>query len=397
MKPLTVTIKAFPAKNGESLLISYGQERKKHFLIDCGYASTYSDYIKNDLIEISKNGECLERLIISHIDSDHIAGAIMLLSDLAESGILIKEVWHNSFRHLPDQLNTNQAEKQNQQTNLDKVIRRGSYNTVAGNGEQPISAFQGTTLGALILKNNLSWNSDFSNNAVSVATRLINIDDDSALYLLSPDHHKLLALNKVYRSELSRYGINYTEREQCYDDAFEMLMSWEKSDRLKGEQPISLQKANIRSLLAKTPVEDTTSTNGSSIAFILEAGERKILLLSDAHPGLILESLLAYQPDGIILFDLIKVAHHGSFRNINLPLLDKVDAAKYLFCTNGDRHGHPDRETVAHIVGRKTKFTRHLYFNYRTIQSKYFDREDWMNEFNYTVNYIDTEPYMISL
>jgi hypothetical protein len=38
----SITISVFPALNGDSLLISYGTNEKKHLLIDCGYVTTYN-------------------------------------------------------------------------------------------------------------------------------------------------------------------------------------------------------------------------------------------------------------------------------------------------------------------------------------------------------------------
>jgi hypothetical protein len=58
----------------------------------------------------------------------------------------------------------------------------------------------------------------------------------------------------------------------------------------------------MEELLSLAPVEDKTPTNGSSIAFILKIKEKKLLFLADSHPGLILKSLLEYQPEDVINF-----------------------------------------------------------------------------------------------
>lgn len=89
-----VKVTMFPASKGDSFLISFGP---KHILVDCGYASTYRGFIKSALTEIHNRAERIERLIITHIDSDHIAGAIELLS---ENVVEIEQIWHNSYRHL---------------------------------------------------------------------------------------------------------------------------------------------------------------------------------------------------------------------------------------------------------------------------------------------------------
>lgn len=393
----TITLFVFPALNGDSLLISYGANKRKHILIDCGYVATYNTYIKNELVGIANKGECLEKLIITHIDSDHIWGAIPFLKDNQERFIEIKEVWHNTFRHLLDGSEKEEKISNKDEKIIEKILSRGYFDNESKKGEKEISAKQGTTLGALLLKGEYSWNNDFNKKAVSLENRqTINIDLESQIFLLSPNKEKLDNLKTLWDSELIRYDLKYSkESGKLYDDAFEMLLTWIKESKAKGIQVISSNKMQIEELLASVPDEDRTPTNGSSIAFILKIKEKKMLFLADSHPGLILNSLLEYQPEGIINFDCIKVSHHGSFNNININLLEKIDSEVYIFSTNGNKHNHPDKETIAHIVGRKSEFERKLFFNYKTLNSEYFNKEDWMKTYNYSIHYLNQDNYKI--
>ena len=388
---MIITIKCYPAKNGDCFLISLGEteEKKKHLLIDCGYVDTFQRYLKNDLIQIGESEGTLEKLILTHIDADHIQGVIRLLKDNnAEKFIAIKEVWHNTYRHLSKQERT-----------LQQIIRRGYPQTESKQGEQGISAEQGTTVGALLLQGKYSWNSDFNNQAVCIEQKSkVELNPNANIYLLSPDKQKLEKLKKLWSDELKRYDANFNSgNSQLYDDAFEMLLSWEKEKTKVAPTQISTTKETLEELL-KTPFdEDDTATNGSSIAFILQVQNKKLLFLADAHPGLIVHSLNEYQNEGAIIFDIIKASHHGSFGNISRELLSKIDSEMYLFSTNGQKNNHPDRETIAHIVTRKVSFHRKLYFNYITANSKYFQREDWMEEYNYSIHYLDQQPYTLTL
>jgi beta-lactamase superfamily II metal-dependent hydrolase len=395
----SIILNIFPALNGDSLLISYGANEKKHILIDCGYVTTYNTYIKKELVEIANKDEYLEKLIITHIDSDHIWGAIPFLKDNQKRFIVIKEVWHNTFRHL-----LNGSEKEQNSSNKDekivqKILSRGYFNNELKNGENQISAEQGTTLGALLLKGDYSWNNDFNKNAVCIENKqTVNIDLESQIILLSPNKEKLDNLKTLWESELTKYDLKYSKDEgKLYDDAFEMLLTWIKESQAKGTQPISSNKIQMEELLTSVPVEDKTPTNGSSIAFILKIKEKKILFLADSHPGLILKSLLEYQPEDVINFDCIKVSHHGSFNNVSLELLEKIDSEVYIFSTNGIRHNHPDKETIAHIVGRKSEFERKLFFNYKTLNSEFFNNQDWMKTYNYSIHYLHQDNYKINL
>jgi beta-lactamase superfamily II metal-dependent hydrolase len=397
---MSITIKCYPAKNGDCFLISFGktEEEEKHLLIDCGYVDTFQNYLKNDLIKIGKSEGGLEKLILTHIDADHIQGAIRFLRDNnSEKFISIKEVWHNTYRHLGEEKEGEIDVKQ--ERILRQIIRRGYPQNESKQGEQGISAEQGTAVGALLLQGKYSWNSDFNNQAICIERRSkIELNPDTNIYLLSPDKQKLEKLKNLWSNELKRYGANFNSgNSQLYDDAFEMLLSWDKEKAKVTPKQISATKEILEELL-KTPFdEDDTPTNGSSIAFILQVQNKKMLFLADAHPGLIVHSLNQYQKEGAIIFDLIKVSHHGSFGNINRELLNKIDSESYLISTNGQKHGHPDKETIAHIITRKADFHRKLYFNYITANSKYFDREDWKKKYNYSIHYLDQQPYTLTL
>jgi len=397
---MSITVKCYPAKNGDCFLISFGEneEEKKYFLIDCGYVDTFQKYLKNDLIQISKRGATLEKLILTHIDADHIQGAIRLLKDNNfEKFITINEVWHNTYRHFCEQKLGEICIKQ--ERILQQIIRRGYPQSERRQGEQIISAKQGTTVGALLLQGKYSWNSDFNNRAVCIEQKSqLALNPDANIFLLSPDKQKLEKLKNLWDDELKKYDTNFNSgNSELYDDAFEMLLSWEKEKPKLAPKQISATAETLEELLKSPLGEDKTATNGSSIAFILQVKNKKLLFLADAHPDLIVHSLKQYQNEGTIIFDLIKVSHHGSFGNISRELLNTIDSERYLFSTNGQKNNHPDKETMAHIITRKADFHRKLYFNYITINSQYFEKKDWMEEYNYSIHYVDQEPYNVKL
>lgn len=398
---LQTIINIYPAKSGDCFLITLRgvSEKQKHLLIDCGFGDTVNNYLKADLIKISNAGEGIEKLILTHIDADHIQGAIKLLKDNnSKKFVEIKEIWHNTFRHLFEKNATNLDKKSEKL--LKQLIQRGYPKGENKQSDQKISAEQGTAVGALILQGNYPWNNDFDGHAVCIENkRKIRLDTDSNIYILSPDKQKLEKLKDLWKDELKKYGINYNyDDSQLYDDAFEMLLTWEEAKpSIVPKQISSTRDEPIKELIKRPFDKDTTGTNGSSIAFVLQIQNKRLLFLADAHPELIVKSLKSYQHDGPIVFDIIKVSHHGSFSNINRELLNKIDSERYLFSTSGGRHNHPDKETIAHIVSRKAEFHRKLYFNYITDSSKYFDREDWMKEYNYSIHYLSKTSYMLIL
>ena len=133
--------------------------------------------------------------------------------------------------------------------------------------------------------------------------------------------------------------------------------------------------------------EDTAPANGSSISFILEYENKKLLFLADSHPSVIQKSLhLHYENDDFpIFFDMIKLSHHGSNGNTSPELLELIDSDKYIFSTNGKPFQHPDIETIARIVNRKAKKTRELFFNYPLEIVKHLRNNVLMERYNFKI------------
>lgn|GEM_PF-7117431 len=71
-----------PALGGDCTLLEF--DNRECILIDCGYKSTYNQELKSLLLELNKRDYKIKLFIVSHIDADHIQGAIELLKDNGE-------------------------------------------------------------------------------------------------------------------------------------------------------------------------------------------------------------------------------------------------------------------------------------------------------------------------
>lgn len=112
---------------------------------------------------------------------------------------------------------------------------------------------------------------------------------------------------------------------------------------------------------------DTSHVNASSIVLLLTDGKRKILLPGDSTPAVLSKALDDYRQNDIIDFDLIKLPHHGSYKNITKELLSKFRCADYVISTDGRTYMHPNKKMLLKIFkwgeskeGIKWKF----HFNY---------------------------------
>lgn len=59
---------------------------------------------------------------------------------------------------------------------------------------------------------------------------------------------------------------------------------------------------------------------------------------------------------------MVKLSHHGSKKNFSPRLLELIKAHVFIFSSNGDYYGHPDKEVFAQIID---KTRAQVYFNYR--------------------------------
>ena len=78
-------IEMFPAENGDAFLVRL--DNGENILIDMGYNETYSKFIKNRLIDLKNENQCIDLLIITHIDEDHIVGAIEFFKENGQADI----------------------------------------------------------------------------------------------------------------------------------------------------------------------------------------------------------------------------------------------------------------------------------------------------------------------
>lgn len=379
-----MTLTIYPANNGDALLL---EVEDTIILIDGGYVDTYKNYIKPKLIQLANEKKIISHLIVTHIDNDHISGIIKFIEENKKDSIIgINNIWHNSLRHI-DFIDDNLIFKGKP---LSGLIINYSIKEEKKTIEKNISAVQGSTLASLIHKYQHSWNSEFNQNAISIDNQLeVKISEDIYMKILSPNNDKLRDLKKYWKKELFKKGFSsHSDLSDFNEDAFEYILSLEKERRRLQKKNVSSSTSfNIEEFLNEPFIEDDTVTNGSSISFIIEFKNTKLLFLADSHPTVTINSLKKHykQEEFPLQFDLVKVSHHGSKNNTSVELLKYIDSNKFVFSTNGLIHNHPDNETIARIVCRKTKFTRNLYFNYKLDSIECFKNKNFETKYNYKI------------
>jgi beta-lactamase superfamily II metal-dependent hydrolase len=327
-------IEILPAAHGDAIWIEYGDPRKpRRIVIDGGPASSYEAGLHQRLLLLPPQDRRIDLLVVTHIDTDHIDGAIILLRAAEELGISFGEIWFNGW----EQLN-----KQKEQAE----------------GLKPL---QGEFLGALLEfpRYREHWNTRSHGLPIKVPDDgkppTWDLPDDAKATILSPDTRQINRLRARWVAAL---------REFSPGDREEALRRLAARREYRPPSPIPV-------FGAPSVGDDHSVANGSSIAFLLEHDGASCLLAGDAHPRVLAASLkhlvAGRNPShgDRLRLDAFKLSHHGSMGNVNEDLLSLVECPRWIVSTNGAVYGHPNRET-AKLVAQSCRDAPEFLCNYES-------------------------------
>ncbi|MDU6925954.1 hypothetical protein [Franconibacter helveticus] len=304
---------ALPAGQGDCLVIQFqGDDGGYHnILIDGGNRNQLEFNIqKRILISIIDNGNkgIFDLVIVTHSDDDHISGILKIMGD-SDLEPLVKELWFNSEKTINYFFNT-------------KCKNTQKYNLEGKNiGSNKSSRAQDNNLYTLLNKGN-KWNKRIIMSGMSEKI------DNLTINVLSPTKDKLFALNKYWPKQ--KLGPVKSSGEHGYDYKTSLREFYEQMDNFK---------------------EDNSVVNGASIALSIEWKGRRFLLLSDAHPTIIAASIKDLYGVEKTTFDIVKMSHHGSAKNINNDLLSLISCRDFVVSADANkRHFHPNKEALSRVL-----------------------------------------------
>ncbi|MEP7114979.1 MAG: CHAT domain-containing protein, partial [Ilumatobacteraceae bacterium] len=287
-----VSVSAFPAGCGDCLLIEWDGAAGHHrMLIDGGMTSALEDGLGRFAKAQPEGRLTVDVAVVTHIDVDHVGGAIAAFrAGLVEA----PDVWFNGLDEI-------------------RALTRGPR--------------QGDEFSSIIPSERR--NRPANGGAIHVPNDgplpVFDLADGARCTVLGPQLDRLDKLERAWTPG-ARGGT---------DDPLADLLQ-----RL-GDH---LDRGATRSFGS-----DRSVANGSSIALLFEYGSTSLLLTGDAFASDLqgsIQRVLAERKLPRLEVDLFKLAHHGSLGNITAELLELIDPATILICTDGTRFGHPDVETI---------------------------------------------------
>lgn len=340
-----VKLYMLPAQEGDFFWIVYGKKKCFHILIDGGMEK--NGYVYADIIKrIYERNETISALILTHIDIDHIQGAIkgigILQADLLKS--TVKNIYFNTCRGIWREYYKKDAFAEYGENDIKIRQRRMGY----GVGDAI------TFLELLKEKEIIDCLCDYT-----VAGDCIILDEGAVLKIISPGEKELADLS----------------------------LKWEKYEKKRivyGYASNSCQlQENLRDLKEIKLTQDGSVNNRSSIAMLFEYGGIRIALLADSAPSVCQKGLELHEICGAYPVDALKISHHGSRSNTSDGLLKAMPTNCYLLSTNGHGRKVPSKIMIAHLLKVAETYPGgilHLLCNYKwwetTYHGKYFTVQD---------------------
>lgn len=340
-------IRMLQAGHGDCLLIEYGADEYHlhRFLVDGGTAGTFTR------LEPIVADRHLELVVVTHIDADHIAGALRFF---AEPPAIVDDVWFNGYCHLP------------------------------GSDVEDFGPAQGEALTAA-LRDIWPWNEAFDGGAVMVPDRgpLVThaLPGGMQLTVLSPSAARLADLRPVWWVTCRQHGLDPSSTPPPPEVAAD-IESFGPPDVVA---------------LAATPFEaDGSRANGSSIALLAEYDGKRALLAGDAFASELIAGIdRLVGPDRVLAIDAFKLPHHGSKANVSAELLARLPCPRYLVSTNGAYFKHPDAVAMARVIVHGDD--PELIFNARTRHNEMWSSSVLQTRHGYRARYPEDDAGEVSV
>jgi hypothetical protein len=319
-------IEMLPAAHGDALWIEWGSpDDPRRMIVDGGPAHTYGA-LRDRILRLPPGHRRFELLVVTHIDTDHIDGVVRLIMD-ESLGVTFNDIWFNGW----------------------DAISEATADT--------LGAKQGEFLEALIQEKGLAYNEAFGGGAVvTQPNEPLPVRNIAGLRvtLLAPGPDELAELGEEWEEALEDEGWDPGDHDRALEE-------------LEARTELSVP-ASVEDELGD---EDPSIPNKSSITLLIDDGEAKVLLTGDAHADVLLDALIRWsgeQGSRTVKVDALKLAHHGSQRNVSADLLGMIETPMYLVSSSGARFRHPHKKTIESILQRHDGDRRkpRVVFNYRS-------------------------------
>lgn len=388
---MRVIIKSFQAGVGDCIFFCLKEgDRQYTIMVDCGrFSQTIRDYIEQEL------NKHIDLLVVTHIDADHVEGITTMLNDMLD--LEIGEIWFNSYKRENEGEEIPLSEKQIE------CLKR-LYNKIPQVIDilnTKVNAEHAMTLSETILCNP-TWGGVWRREQVKVGIEdyLLHNGEFGKLRILSPMQKNLDTLDDDFLELFYEFFYEEHPNSNLEKDTtiFELLLRVaQESEADEQTEPEQISSLTLSGEEIKAYCNNKTTAlspnNKASIAFVWEYRGHKILFLGDAAPDVVKSSLIGLYGESTLLYDAMKVSHHGSAHSTSVELMELVDSPHFFF-TGGSGNKRPHIDAISRIINRPLcdEFKpRKLHFNFQNEWTKELESLELQQQFGYTLDFSSNE------
>ncbi len=344
--------RSFDVGIGDCCVIRLVKECGEQYVImvDCGkFTPAVKRYVEGEL------QSHINLLVATHIDGDHINGCAQMLKKCPN--LQIDHIWYNCYgREKKEDETVELTEEQKEILQWVKNALPAEFDAI--NYKKEISAEQGKTLAGEILKKE-PWRNAWNIEYITDQTPNFDLEGGfGKIVLLGPPRDALDEIEKRFKDAFNKYFMQvWNDSIRGGESLSELLIrladayidKFEKK-QISASSPQKLDAEYVKKMAEKEGT-DTSYTNYSSIAFMLECGVHKVAMLGDSF-AVTLENAIKnkYGEEHKPLdCDAIKVAHHGSNGNTSKSLLEQINSNRY-FIPGGRKDEYPTWGTIGRIA-----------------------------------------------
>lgn len=295
---INMVIEFLPAGTGDCIWISHN---KKNVVIDGG-KSAAAIKTRYDQMPADEN---IDLLVVTHIDSDHIAGVIALVDKMRKHGEMkrLKQIWFN----------------------FPKKEESDEYSVNEGN----------TLSTSLCQIEGLCWN----NNTSQLIGDIVTIGE-IRLHVLAPDHDVADEYKPKAPDEL---GV-----ENAY---------W------------NVELKTLVENVDDDDLDEGAPNSQSIVILVECGDKRALLpgdcTPKELYKALQSYNSIKGMP---LKLDLMKLPHHGSLRNVTKDVLSEIECSDFVISTNvNEKYCFPNKWTIAKLICYRHNAEEkiNVYFNYQ--------------------------------
>lgn len=353
----------FQSAKGDCLLLE--AKNGARILCDGGMAASMRTHVRNELAKLREANEKIDYVYISHIDQDHISGALQLLEDElewrlfdfhAQNGTPIRKpkvprppkiggIWHNAFR---DQIGKNAG-------NVEDVLAAAAPALLASAVPEIVELGEELRQIAVSIPEAIKVSRYASPELLDIPTNQLPGSQEKPKLLMVRDAQRAIDVGSMRLTIVGPTREELKLLQKGWNNFLRDATGKEQIKKLRAEikrkiEAFGTEGFDLRDWNGIEDFKGVTVPNIASLMFMVEEDGKRLLLTGDSQQDIILKGLelTGFLDAGYLHVDVLKTQHHASEHNFDPGFCRKVSADHYVFCGDGS-HGNPELSVIQMI------------------------------------------------